>query len=197
MNKLAKQMVVLVVLFGLVTNTAAMQEHGPLIDPGKSEPNQPGAVQYRIGVFYQLRGEHQRAIAEFTQTTEAMPGNGYAWAARGDSYAALGDYKQAIEDYNEAIRIYPDYVSALYTRARAYASLDQAELALADYANAIRQMPDYPNLYWGLGDLYFDAGQAAQALENYQMYLTLVGLSPDQRVLERFQMLSMVAAEFS
>ncbi len=191
MNTVAKSVVLLLVLFGLSVNAMPSLAQGDLIDPGKTEPVQPGTVHYYRGVFYQLRGEHQRAIAEFTLTINALPENGYAWAARGDSYASLGDFGSAVEDFTEAIRIYPDYVSALYTRGRAYASLSEIDLALADYISAVRQMPAYPNAYWGLGDLYFDARQYARALDNYQMYLALVGDSPDQQVFQRAQTLSL------
>jgi tetratricopeptide (TPR) repeat protein len=156
-----------------VATTATAHAQLDLIDRGGAEPFNQEMVSYRVGIYFQLRGEHERAIAEFTVTIDGLPHFGEAYAARGDSYTVLGEYEQAITDYNQAIRIYPDYVSALYMRGRALAAIGETDLAMADYANVIHQMPEYANAYWGLGDLYYAAGEYANALENYQIYLIM------------------------
>lgn len=175
MKTFPKRLFGLVALVALVFGNVGFSFAQDLVDAGSSEPYHPGLVTYRVGLYHQQHGDHNQAIAEFTQTIDGLPNMGFAYAARGDSYAALGAYETAIADYSMAIRIYPDYVSALYTRGRAYAALGETELAADDYANAIRQMPDYPNPYWGLGDLLYETGAYTGALEQYQAYVIAEG----------------------
>lgn len=167
----AKFLLGLAVLAGLVFGSVSATVAQDLADAGSSEPYHPGMVHYRLGIYFQLKGDHLRAIDEFSQTIEMMPTMGYAFAARGDSYAALGAYESAVIDYTESIGMYPDLVSALYTRGRAYAALGETALAIADYNNAIRQMPAYANPYWGIGDLLFDMGEYMDALDQYRVYV--------------------------
>ena len=179
------------IVVGLAVNSVVVQAQDRA-DPGSNEPYSPALVHYRLGIYYQIKGDHPRAISEFNLTIDGLPLLGYAYAARGDSYAALGEYETAIADYTQAIQIFPDYVSALYTRGRAYATLGETTLAVADYTNAIGQMPEYPNPYWGLGDLFFDAGDYAQALDNYQHYLARE-TEPDALVMTRVETLQVAA----
>lgn len=183
-------MVLLAVMlaFTAVTPTRAQSD---AIDTGKTTPNSRALANYYVGVFYQSRGNHERAIAEFSITLESLPGLAYAFAARGDSYAAIGSYDEAIVDYSTAIDIYPDFVSVLYMRGRAYVALGNLDLAFADYANAIGQMPEYAKPYWGLGDLYYETGNYVDALKNYQRYL-LLDSEPDMLVTTRVEELTAV-----
>jgi tetratricopeptide (TPR) repeat protein len=162
-------------------------------DPGISEPYHPSFVHYRVGIYFALRGNHERALEEFTQAIDGLPQFGNAYAARGDVYLSLEEYELAIADYTTAIAIYPDFVSALYTRGRAYHALGEIELAAADYENAIEQLPEYAPPYWGLGDLYYEQEQHADALDNYRMYLALVVDDPDAQVVARVEELEILA----
>lgn len=159
-----------------------------VVDPGEVKRDGQVLAHYHVGVFYQARGDHERAIAEFTFAIDALPEPAYVYAARGDSYAAIGSYDDAIRDYSAAIDIYPDFVSVLYMRGRAYAALGSTVLATADYINAIEQMPEYANPYWGLGDLYYEAGNYADALESYQRHIVLEA-NPDVQVMARIEQL--------
>jgi tetratricopeptide (TPR) repeat protein len=180
-GKMLAVLLALIITFAAATPTRAQSD---LIDPGETPLNSRALANYHVGVFYQAREDHERAIAEFTRAIDGLPGFGYALAARGDSYAAVGSYDDAIRDYSHALGIYPDFVSVLYARGRAYAALGESDLAIGDYVNAIGQMPEYANPYWGLGDLYYEAGEYAGALENYQRYVVLDS-NPDTQVLAR------------
>jgi tetratricopeptide (TPR) repeat protein len=193
MNRYPKSIrIVLMIVIALTVNIGLSQAQDR-IDAGTDAPSHPALIHYRLGSYYQLQGDHERAIAEFSLTIEGMPGLGYAWAARGNNYMALGDYDQAISDYSQAIEIFPDYVSALYTRGRAYAAAGEPTLAMADYRNAIAQMPKYPYPYWGMGDLYYDLGQPELAMASYRLYLS-VNETPDAFVVARYDQLQADAA---
>ena len=163
-------------------------------DSGISEPYHPSFVHYRVGIYFALHGNYERALDKFTEAIDGLPQFGSAYAARGDVYLTLGDYELAIADYTSAITIYPDFVSVLYTRGRAYHAIGAPDLASADYANAIEQLPEYAMPYWGLGDLYFEQEQYDESLETYQAYLTRVVDIPDADVVARVEELEIVAA---
>ncbi|KXK14065.1 MAG: serine/threonine protein kinase [Chloroflexi bacterium OLB15] len=168
---------ILLTLIGLALPASAQIQDQ--VDPG-SFPSDPGIIHFGVGYYYQLQGDQERAIEEFSQSIELMPEWGNPYAARGDSYAELGEFELAISDYNMAIEIYPDFVSALYTRGRALHAIGEFELAIADYENAIGQWPEYALPHLGLGDIYYEQGEFSLALSSYERYLSYVGIYPNE-----------------
>jgi tetratricopeptide (TPR) repeat protein len=143
MNTMKKNLVKLVtiaVLLGLGASPLFAQD---INDEGMTEPYHPALVQFRMGYYYQLQGNHEQAIEEFSLVIEPFPQLDSSYSARGDSYAALGEYTLAIADYDAALELTPSFASVLYMRGRVYAATGEIELANADYANAIQQVPDY------------------------------------------------------
>ena len=193
MNGLLKRTILVLVLAALMLAATTIHAQD-LIDSGETEPYHPGLVSFRLGIYYHNQGDFERALAEFTETVDGLPGWGTGYAARGDTYTALGLYQEAIADYTQAVTIFPDYVSVLYTRGRAYHAIGETALAAADYANAIGQMPDYALPYWGLGDLLYEQGQTRAALDQYRQYLALTTDVPDTQVVARVDQLEIVAA---
>jgi tetratricopeptide (TPR) repeat protein len=197
MNAINRRIVGLLFLLIVLLPVVCAQAQA-MRDPGISQPHHPSFVHYRVGIYFALRGNYERALDELTQAIDKLPIFGSAYAARGDVYMALSEYDLAIADYTAAIDIHPDFVSALYTRGRGYHATGEEELAAADYANAIAQLPEYAMPYWGLGDLRYEQEQYAQALENYQTYLALVVDAPDADVMARVAELeSIVAVDIS
>ena len=167
----AATFVTAVVLTSAAPSFAQSQaEPGAHSDPGPAEVYSPALVSYRIGYYYQFKGDQQQAIAKFTEAIEVLPNYAYAYAARGDSYALIGEYQAAIDDYTVAISIYPDYVSALKTRGNAYAAIGEYELALADFDNAIAQMPTYADAYRAAAEVYTLRGDTDEATKYYRSY---------------------------
>lgn len=167
-----------------------------LVDAGVSEPHDPALVSYRVGYYFQLQGDHERAVENFDEVIARFPNWDGGYAARGDSYAALGQFELAVADYSVALDLTPGFVSVLYMRGRAYQSTGEAVLAIADFQNAINQMPDYALPYRGLADVYYEQHDNALALDCYSQYLALVGETPDADVTTAMSLLtSMIAAE--
>lgn len=193
MKSYAKTPILLVTLLVLLAATASIAAQD-LNDPGITEPYHPGLVHFRVGVFYQLRGDHERAIAEFTATIDGLPRFDAAYAARGDSYAALGKFAEALGDFGQALAVSPTSVSVLYTRGRVYMALGQTDLAETDFANAVGQMPSYALPYFGLGDVAFERGDFGEALAAYEAYVSRANHTPDALVLQRIDLLEMMAA---
>lgn len=188
MRILTKEVITLVLLFIVLLGVGAaplLAQTIDIADPGSSEPYHPALVQYRVGNYFQLQGDHERAIEEFTAVIAAFPNWDGGYSARGDSYAALGQYELAIADYDEALDLTPGFVSVLYMRGRAFAAIGEIELADADYANAIQQVPDYALPYWGMGDLAYERGDLTAALSCYQEYMAITLTTPDAEVIAR------------
>ena len=55
-------------------------------------------------VVYELSGDIDRAIADYTKTIEIRPDNAAAYENRGRAYASKGDYTHAIADAMKASR---------------------------------------------------------------------------------------------
>jgi tetratricopeptide (TPR) repeat protein len=190
MNAFAKRVVILMVLVCAGISPLWAQD---IADPGTSEPYHPALVSYRVGYYYQLRGDHERAIEEFTDVIAAFPNWDGGYSARGESYEALADYNLALADYSAALSLTPEFVSVLFMRGRAYHAIGEFGLAAADYANAIEQMPEYALPYRGMGDLLFEQENMAAALVMYQQYLALTSEDPDAQVITRVMQLETVA----
>lgn len=182
------------VWWGAGSASALHAQELTLPDGGSTEPYHPGLVSFRVGIYFYNQGNYERALEEFTITTDGLPNWGIGLAARGDTYAALGEYALAVADYDRAIGLYPDYVSALYTRGRAHQALGDLELAIADYSNAIRQMPTYALPYWGLADALLAQGNVTSALTNYHLYVSLSEDPPNPLVLTQISQLETVVS---
>lgn len=201
MQILTNQRTIQIVVFGLLLGMCVMVT--PLFaqsfdtnDPGANEPYHPALVQYRVGYYFQLQGDHARAIEEFTAVIEAFPNWDGGYSARGDSYAAIGQYELAITDYDEALDLTPAFVSIFYMRGRVYMATGEIELASADYASAIQQAPSYALPYWGMGDIAYEQGNLTAALVWYQQYIAITITSPDAEVIARVMTLeSIISAD--
>jgi tetratricopeptide (TPR) repeat protein len=69
------------------------------------------------GAIYQTRGQHDRAISDYTKAIEANPNDVVAYSNRGTVYFAEGKYDKASEDFKKAqalgYRVPPEYLKRL------------------------------------------------------------------------------------
>src|SRR3954451_17544471 len=88
---------------------------------GQSETQANRAIAYsnRSGA-YRLKGEHDRAIADYDEAIRLNPDQAFTYANRGAAYRLKGEYDRAIADLSEAIRLKPDHASAYANRGEAY-----------------------------------------------------------------------------
>ena len=73
-----------------------------------------GALAYRV------KGENDRAIADYTEAIRLDPKNANAYSNRGYAYSDKGDTDRAIADFTEAIRLDPKFAIAYNNRGLAY-----------------------------------------------------------------------------
>jgi len=95
------------------------------------------------GNAYSIKGQHDRAIADYSEATRANPSYHLAFTSRGLVYARhKQDYNRAIADFDEAIRRQPRNAYALTCRGLAYKAKGASDLASADLEAAEGINPD-------------------------------------------------------
>ena len=67
------------------------------------------------GNSYAEKGEHAKAIEDYTNAIRLNPEYATAYINRRFSYVAKGDFERAKKDYTEAIRLDPKYANLLTT----------------------------------------------------------------------------------
>lgn len=92
------------------------------------------------GVSQALRGEHEKAIADYSRVLRLDPRAAKAHMNRGVSRAALGDHERAIEDFSRALHIAPT-ASAHLNRGLSRAALGHHRQAIGDFSRALRLHP--------------------------------------------------------
>lgn len=96
---------------------------------------------YHRSIAYRIKGQYDRAIADYDSVLRLDPKNAAIFISRGNTYRAMGESDHAIADYGEAIRLDPQYANAFYNRGVTYANKGQYDRAIADFDEAIRLDP--------------------------------------------------------
>ncbi len=98
-----------------------------------------------------MKGDLDKAIADFTKAIAIDPKSGDAFMNRGNVWYAKKEFDKAITDFDEAIRIDPRLAFAYFGRGTAWHMKDQIDSAIADYSEAIRIDPRYPISHYNRG----------------------------------------------
>ena len=102
-----------------------------------SKQKTPGAAEANErGLSHAEKGDHDKAIADFTEAIRLDPKDAAVYSLRGLSYAAKGDHDKAIADYTEAIRLNQTQPVYYVRRARAYRALGDEAKAASDEKKA-------------------------------------------------------------
>ena len=87
------------------------------------------------------KGEHGKAIADYSEAIRLNPSDAIAYNSRGSAYRETRELDNSIADYNEAIRLDPKYTIAYNNRGKAYEQKGENDKAIADFTEAIRLDP--------------------------------------------------------
>jgi lipoprotein NlpI len=96
------------------------------------------------GVEWSVKGETDRAIADFDASLKLVPGNASVLHARAVELAVRGDYARAITDLDATLKLNPKASGAYFARGR-------ARFYMGDFANAANdietELKSRPNAY--------------------------------------------------
>jgi tetratricopeptide (TPR) repeat protein len=125
-----------------------------------------------FGNFYNLKGDYDRAIADYDEAIRLDPKVAAAFYNRAIAYKAKGDPDRVIADYNKAIRLDPKDADAFINRGVAYLFSESLAKAQADFKQASELAPKwaYPALWLDLAERRDNIpGHLAQAATQLDM----------------------------
>jgi tetratricopeptide (TPR) repeat protein len=132
-----------------------------------------GVAYSNRGSEYFLRGDHVRAVADFTEALRLNPGYAEVYNNRGVLYSTRGDNDKAIADFTRAILLKPAYAASYDNRGLAYHRKGLLHEALRDFTKAIELHPRLASAYNHRGIVYNDQGLFDKAIEDYNTALAL------------------------
>ena len=127
----------------------------------------------RQGLRYAANGQHDAAIASFSNAIAAAPGNPAPYLHRASSYEAKGDHARAIADYSKAIEIEPGDAAVHRNRGNVYRQNGDPDRAIADYDASIALEPDNAYSYYSRGLSYDAKKDGDRAIADYTKAITL------------------------
>ncbi len=152
-------------------------------------PNDAVSYEYR-GDAYEKNSEHEKAVADYTESIHIDPKYAPIYMARGDIYNILGENEKAVADYTEAIRLDSYYASgwscktiSCYAavinvlkpndpttyeyRGNAYKKLGKYKEAVADFSEIIHIDPNNIAAYYSRGEVYTLLDEYENAIADY------------------------------
>jgi Tfp pilus assembly protein PilF len=99
------------------------------------------AIHFFKGLSYELKGQLDNAIDEYSKAIEINPRFAEAYRNRGYACAKEHNYNKAISDYTKAIEINPRDFGAYNERGNAYFLKGQYAKAISDWTKAILIKP--------------------------------------------------------
>ncbi len=109
-----------------------------------SSLNQSVVYFYR-GLTYLLKGESDRALADFTEAIKLQPALGDAYVNRAMLYRDKGDQGRALADANEAVRLKPHMPAAYNNRGLIYLQTEDYDRAIADFDETLKVLANAHN----------------------------------------------------
>jgi tetratricopeptide (TPR) repeat protein/curved DNA-binding protein CbpA len=118
-------------------------------------------------------GDHERAIASFTNAVLLDPPNAGYLLHRAEAWEAKGEPDQALADYDAAVRLDQTNVAALRARGLLWHRRGDSERALADLDRAIRLSFSDAKIYHDRGMIWYDMGRYNRAIADFSHAITL------------------------
>jgi tetratricopeptide (TPR) repeat protein len=136
------------------------------------------------GAAYSEQGQHELAIADFSNAIALFPNYPLAYRNRSLAYVEQQEWDKALEDANKAIDMITHNADLFFTRGQIYYNLRQADLALQDYDQAIALDPAFWKAYTYRGILYLVKEEWEKALADFD---TSIAINPDQPEISAYR----------
>jgi tetratricopeptide (TPR) repeat protein/protein involved in polysaccharide export with SLBB domain len=141
----------------------------------------PRATDYfGRGNAWSEKGDHDKAIADFSEAIRLDPKHDRSFALRGYAYMVKGDasgdkalYSKAAADFSKAIDLDSNDAVVRFYRASVYVRAGDSDRAMADLAEAIRLDANYADAYAARGDVYRLKNDFDKAIADYDEALRL------------------------
>ena len=141
---------------------------------------QLAAACFDQGLACEERGDHDKAITNYTEAIRFNPKYAEAYCNRGLVYLNKGDFDKAISDYTEAIRLKPTLDYAFCNRGVALDRKGEHDLAVADYSEAIRLNPEDAEAYYNRAGEFLQKGDFDRAITDYSQAVQLNATFADE-----------------
>ena len=125
------------------------------------------------GKAYGDRGEHGKAITDFSSAINVKPGSADAYNNRGNEYGKIKEYNEAIADFDKAITLRPDFAEAYNNRAHIYMETGNYAASETDFIKALELDPYYVSGWYNRGNLYRKMRRFEDAISAYTQALNL------------------------
>ena len=112
------------------------------------------AVYNNLGIVYQLRGEHVRAIAQFREAIRLQPDFLAPHVLLGASLLAVNNVPEAIKEFERAVKLDPKQLQARAELAKAYEQANNFAAMLDQYRALRKLAPDDPEYAYLAGQAY-------------------------------------------
>lgn len=113
-----------------------------LIKAGKASDEALAVAYFNRGNAFDDNGDHDGAIADYTQSIKLKPDYAQTYYNRGLSYNDKQDFDSALADFAQAIKLKPDFARAYYAQGRSYEGKGDLQKALASYEEAAKRAPN-------------------------------------------------------
>jgi len=111
-------------------------------------------VHNNLGIVYQQRGDHARAIAHLRKATHLEPNYGAPRLLLGVSLLATGNALEAARELERAVRLLPQEPLARLHLAKAYQRVGKLPEAVMQLRELRKLAPDEPEYSYQLGQAY-------------------------------------------
>jgi len=139
----------------------------------KRFPDRVPIAHYSLGVAYDKRGLHDKAIAEYEKAIAIDPVFEEAHNGLGISYYTMGMYDKAVVEYEKAIDINPKHDDAYYNLGLTYDRAGMYDRAVAEYEKAIAINPQNAKAYNDLGFIYNMKGMYDRAIATCERAISI------------------------
>jgi Tfp pilus assembly protein PilF len=115
-----------------------------------------GLVHHNLGIVYQQRGDHTRAVEQFRKAIASKPDDAATRALLGVSLLALGKAQEAVEQIEKAVQLDPNKPEMRLQLALAYERTGDSPGVVEQLRALRRSEPKEPEHAYRLGKAYID-----------------------------------------
>ena len=134
----------------------------------KQFPGRVPIAHNNLGVLYDGRGLHDKALEEYERAVAINPTFADAHSNLGVSYKRKGNHEKAIEEYEKALAGNPNLIEARNNLGVAYQAKGMYDKAVQEYEKVLAINPNFAETHYNLGLVYYFQGMVDKAVDEYE-----------------------------